>query len=268
MTTDQNIEERGQLVAVWVEPAYPQLTHVSSDPMRAGHDLKRMRGQQITNVQDWTLLTKTKDGKMMSTPQIHRNRRCSERKDHYATEEDFQKLFATEVGELFHLSLQLTADIDKAESCLILAMRDCFSGNTVSKEWAYTWARRMVIRNAIHIVLGQKNETARELLSEVCTQPRHHSIKMPQESVAILALPDLNRLAFVICVFERYSILDAALLLRKTPKDVNDAISRATNRIASELNHPGAPGKLRAETYFKGCSDGGELDGGCGTILE
>lgn len=198
----------------------------------------------------------------MSTLQIHLNRRCSERKDHYATEEDFQKLFATEMGELFHLSLQLTADTVKAESCLIFAMRDCCSGNTVSKGWAYTWARRMVIRNAIGLVLGKEYETARELLSEVCTQPSHYPIELLQESVAILALPDLDRLAFVICVLERYSILDAALLLRKTPKDVNDAIVRATSKVASkeELNHPGTSRKLQVNPYFNGLSEGGGLD--------
>lgn len=187
---------------------------------------------------------------MISALQNGHDRRCSRKNDLYATAEDYQHLFATEMGDLFHLSLQLTADAEKAESCLIFAMRDCFSGNAVAKGWAYTWARRMVIRNAIHLVLGKENETARELLTDVCVQPSHHPIEVLNESGAILALPNLDRLAFVICVLERFSILDAALLLRKTPKDVNDAILRATDKVASreEPNHPGPTGKLRADS--------------------
>jgi len=206
---------------------------------------------------------------MISALQMHRNRRNSEEKDSCATSEDFQQLFATEMGDLFRLSLQLTADAEKAESCVIFAMRDCFSGSTVSKERAHIWARRMVVRNAIRLVLGRENDIPCEALSEVCTQPSQYRIEVLQESVAILGLPDFDRLAFVICVLERYSILDGAMLLRKTPKDVNDAIVRATNEVVSneERNHPGATGKLRTNTYFDGSYEGGKLDGSCGTIL-
>jgi DNA-directed RNA polymerase specialized sigma24 family protein len=57
-----------------------------------------------------------------------------------------------------------------------------------------------------------------------------------RESRAVLELPEFDRLVFVICVLERLSILDCALLLRKSPKDVNNAIVRATNQIASLPN--------------------------------
>jgi DNA-directed RNA polymerase specialized sigma24 family protein len=207
---------------------------------------------------------------MISALQIHHDRGNSEKKDLYATAEDYQHLFATEMGDLFHLSLQLTADAEKAESCLIFAMKDCFSGTNVSKEWAHTWARRMVVRNAIQLILGKENETPSELLSEVCTQPSRHQIEVLRDSAAILGLPDFDRLAFVICVLERYSILDAALLMRKTPRDVNDAILRATNAVVynNERNHPGTTGTFRTETDFNGSYGWGEFNGECGTILE
>ena len=54
-----------------------------------------------------------------------------------------------------------------------------------------------------------------------------------QDALAILTLPDFDRLVFVFCVLERYSILDCALLLRRSPKDVNDARLRAINRVVS-----------------------------------
>lgn len=60
------------------------------------------------------------------------------------------------------------------------------------------------------------------------------------ESEAILELPDFDRLAFVICVLERLSSLDCALLMKKSPKDVNDAIVRAKNGIARSALLPSA----------------------------
>src|SRR5208337_5427656 len=68
--------------------------------------------------------------------------------DTYATADDFQRLFAREMADLFRLSLHLTADVEKAETCLILAMRECFANTTVSKGWAAIWARRTVVRTA------------------------------------------------------------------------------------------------------------------------
>ena len=77
------------------------------------------------------------------------------------------------------------------------------------------------------------NEFARDTESEFNLQPNRYPIEVLRESVAILALPEFDRLAFVICVLERLSILDCALLLMKSPKDVSDATARATNQIAS-----------------------------------
>src|SRR6516162_9709058 len=72
----------------------------------------------------------------------------------YATEEDFQQLFFAEITDLFRLSLQLTANAEKAERCLVDAMRDCFGNSAISRKFARVWAHRMIIRNAIRLVLG------------------------------------------------------------------------------------------------------------------
>lgn len=50
-------------------------------------------------------------------------------------------------------------------------------------------------------------------------------------SKAILALPDLDRLVFVICVLERFSIHDCALLLGRTPRDIDEAHRKVVNQI-------------------------------------
>jgi DNA-directed RNA polymerase specialized sigma24 family protein len=163
-------------------------------------------------------------------------RRKSNGRHPYATDADFQQLFATEMTDFFQLALQLTADADKAERCFTFAMKDCFGTTTIIKGFARTWARRMVIRNAIHLVLSIDNDFARDTGFEFHLQPSAYRLSELRESAAILDLPDFDRLAFVICVLERLSILDCALLLRKSPKDVNDAIMRATSQIASLAN--------------------------------
>jgi DNA-directed RNA polymerase specialized sigma24 family protein len=149
----------------------------------------------------------------------------------YAAAEDFEQLFAKQNTDLFRLSLHLTADAERADRCLILAMRDCFFRSNVLKDRVDTWARRMVVRNAIRLVWGTPNDILGESGFEFHSQPSCYSLEALRESVAILTLPDLDRVAFVICILERYSILDCALLLRKAPREVYDAIVRATSQI-------------------------------------
>ena len=186
----------------------------------------------------------------MSTPHSHRNCRGSNETRSYATDEDFQQLFATEIADFFRLSMQLTADAQKAERCLILAMRDCFGRNTIARGFAQVWARRMVIRGAIRIVLGIDNDHVSDERSEFHLQPTAYRIEELRESIAVLDLPDFDRIAFVICVLERLSVLDCALLLRTSPKDVNGAIVRATNRVTSVgcRNHTDTTRTLRTST--------------------
>jgi hypothetical protein len=168
---------------------------------------------------------------MKSVLPLHGHWLSSSEQDPFATFEDFGQLFAKEMTKLFWLAMDLTADTDRAETCLILAMRDCFQKNSLAKHRVHTWARRMVIRNAMRLVLGIENEILCEAGLDFPLQPREFPIDPLRDSVAIRNLSELDRLAFVICVVERYSILDCALLLRKAPQEVHDAIVRATNQV-------------------------------------
>ncbi|MGO9339205.1 MAG: hypothetical protein ACLPY1_17050 [Terracidiphilus sp.] len=211
---------------------------------------------------------------MKSALQLHSNQFKLTEEDTYATMDDFQRLFAREMTDLFRLSLHLTADAEKAESCLILAMRECFANCAVAKEWALIWARRTVIRNAIRLVLGTKNTIPIDIYSEagpdIHLQPSEYRIDALRDSLAILELPDFDRLAFVICVLERYSILDCALLLRRSPKEVSDARVRAINQVVSaEERNRHEPATTFPTSQFGACSNGiGELDGSCGSLLD
>jgi DNA-directed RNA polymerase specialized sigma24 family protein len=194
----------------------------------------------------------------------------------YAINDEFQQLFATEMTDLFRLSLNLTADTETAENCLILAMRECIQSNCVfnSRKLARAWARRVVIRNAIHLVRAEENRkpggSLGETTSYVQSQPNQYRTTAVPESLAVLNLPDFDRLVFVICVLEHYSIDHCALLLSRPVKDVNDARVRATIRVvaAEQRNHPERRATIRTGTYDT-CSYGEEaLDGSCGPLLD
>ncbi len=101
----------------------------------------------------------------------------------------------------------------------------------------------MVIRNAVRLIWGTPNDIVDDSALEFQLQPSDYPLEELRESVAILTLPDLDRLAFVICVLERYSILDCALLLRKTPQKVHEAILRAADQVVSV--HEGRPNRRR-----------------------
>lgn len=211
---------------------------------------------------------------MKSALQFHRKQFKLIEEDAYATTDDFHRLFAREMTDLFRLSLHLTADAEKAERCLILAMRESFANSTVAKEWALIWARRTVIRNAILLVLGADNTIPSDIdceaVSDFHLQPTEYRIEALRNSLAILVLPDFDRLVFVICVLERYSILDCALLLKSSPKDVSAARKYAINQVVfvKERNRHEFTTTFPTSPHGA-CNYGmGYLDDSCGSLLE
>ena len=207
---------------------------------------------------------------MKDVLQLKNHAVSTKQKDLYATAEDFEQFFAKDTTHLFPLCLQLTADAEKAENCLILTMRDCFRSNSVAQRCMHTWARRMVIRNAIRLVWGTPNDILGESGFEFHLQPTEFALEALRESVAILTLPDFDRLAFVICVLERYSILDCALLLRRAPQEVYEAIERATTQVIppEERRENDATETSSASKYGAFWGQANKLEGSCGSILD
>jgi hypothetical protein len=211
---------------------------------------------------------------MRSSLQFHSNQFKSIEDDTYATTDDFQRLFARDMTDLFRLSLQLTADAETAERCLILAMRESFANSTVAKEWALIWARRTVIRNAIRLVLGAKNTIPSDIdcetVSDFHLQPTEYRIEALRNSLSILELPDFDRLVLVICVLERYSILDCALLLKSSPTAVSAARVHAINQVVSaEERNRHEPTTTSSTSLYGACSNGiGEVNDFCGSLLD
>ena len=69
----------------------------------------------------------------------------------YSTSTDFAKVFREDMGSLHMLSFLLTANHEKAEECFVSGLDDCVEGNDVFREWARSWARRAIIRNAVRV---------------------------------------------------------------------------------------------------------------------
>ena len=153
----------------------------------------------------------------------------------YASKDEFVSVLECERPGLQRLALSLTANSEAAKRCLICAFRECLASSSVSKEWVHSWTRRMVIRNAISLVMGpggkpsvNTNNDADNGLIEFSPDD---SLDVCAVSESILDLPEFDRFVFVICVLERYSMHDCALLLGRPPRDVNEARQRVGNQV-------------------------------------
>jgi len=142
----------------------------------------------------------------------------------YAVAKDFCRIFEQDMDRLYLLSLLLTGDHTKAEQCYAGGLEDSSRSQRVFKEWARSWARRMVVQNAIQMI---RPTTAR---SDAMSQRADHA--EPPEISAVLDLPVFDRFVFVMSVLERYSDQDCALLLGSTRAEVVAARVRALQGIA------------------------------------
>ena len=155
----------------------------------------------------------------------------------YATRADFCRIFALDMNRLYLLSLLLTGDDELAERCFVAGLDDSTKGNAVFKEWARSWARRMIIQNAILKIRPQPTDSN----SSGKSSPNGSSgfLTEPPEIGSVITLPVFERFVFVISVLEGYSAKNCSLLLGCTRADVIAARTRALRElgISAELQH-------------------------------
>jgi DNA-directed RNA polymerase specialized sigma24 family protein len=201
------------------------------------------------------------------------NRMNLSRAGEYATADDFQRLFASEMVDLFRLALFLTADAEKAEHCVILTMHESMASGSVLKGWLPVWTRNALIRNGIRVVTGIPGYSLGKLpqqeLFRAVHKSRQSAIAVADEPAGVLLLKDFDRLVYVICVLEQYTARDCAVLLGRSRQEVRDAQKRASSQIAafeSECSHdpyasfplPSLPGSEQRSAF----------DGSCGCLLD
>ena len=153
--------------------------------------------------------------------------------DLYATHEDFHAIFNEDLKQLYHLSFLLTRDTAKAERCLVVGLEECVKGNPVFREWARSWAMRVLVQNAIRETKPRPIHSNSRLsdvsfseADEVSSGPdRHFALE------GLLNLEDFERFVFIMAVLEHYSDHDCALLLGCSVSEILEARARALREL-------------------------------------
>jgi DNA-directed RNA polymerase specialized sigma24 family protein len=166
----------------------------------------------------------------------------------YAIASDFCRIFRQDMNSLYMLSLVLTADRDKAEQCFTSGLEDSVKANRVFRDWARSWARRMIIQNAIRMIRPMPERAGMQTL--VPAGLSRKAVKSENVSIAaVLALPAFERFVFAMSVLERYSDQDCSILLGCSRQDVALARTQAAEHLAS-LAESSVPGAQSATGVF------------------
>jgi hypothetical protein len=153
----------------------------------------------------------------------------------YATTADFGLIFDQDMNSLHLLSFLLTADEEKAEQCFVAGLEDSVTGNRVFKEWARTWARRAIIKNAVRMMNPRPLKENGGSNSGSWNHPETTLPAAPVELAPVLELAPFDRFVFVLSVLERYADHDCSLLLGCSRRDVLAARARGLQQIASAV---------------------------------
>jgi DNA-directed RNA polymerase specialized sigma24 family protein len=162
---------------------------------------------------------------MFSTKQV-----ISRKSTSYATGADFCRIFQTDMNHLYLLSYLLTTDHATAEQCFVQGLEDARDGSPVFREWAHSWARRLLVVNAIRMVRPRPENT------HAISASGHNAteaINLPAGIAAIVALSAFERFAFAMSALEGYSDRECSLLLECSISDLVAARTRALQRIGN-----------------------------------
>jgi DNA-directed RNA polymerase specialized sigma24 family protein len=147
----------------------------------------------------------------------------------YATCQDFVRIFDDEMQGLYQLSHLLTGDRQKAERCFVAGMENCAKENRVFREWAHTWAKRVIVQNAIRDLQPRPRHPD---WSALPTPFSYKDCPIERFEVdAVLGLADFERFVFVLCVLERYREHDCALLLNCSASEVRETRTQALQAL-------------------------------------
>jgi hypothetical protein len=169
--------------------------------------------------------------------------KATTRQTQYASCKDFQRIFDEDMSSLYMLSFLLTADGEKAEHCFVSGLEDAVDGNPVFKEWARSWARRAIIRNAVRVVEPVPVEEKSYVNSaSVNIRGTTRPTEQQAEIAAVLKLQPFERFVYVMSILEHYRDQDCSVLLECSRKDVVAARTRALQKIGSTMVlRPGEP---------------------------
>jgi DNA-directed RNA polymerase specialized sigma24 family protein len=153
----------------------------------------------------------------------------------YATRDDFCNVLEHDMKPLYLLAFLLTGNHGQAEQCFASTVESAFEEKAVFKEWAQSWVKRSLIKNAIRMVFAQF--PGREKHDPWSARQDQRSPKAKFDAVTKLA--PLERFVFVMSILERYSTRDCSLLLSCGFKEVARAQTRAVRQLSARDEHFG-----------------------------
>lgn len=152
----------------------------------------------------------------------------------HATPEDFLRIFYEDLNGLYQLSFLLTRDHQTAEKCFVSSIDDCAKQNRVFREWARTWAKRVMAENAIRELKPRPTHPSSSSVPNGCFHNQATSESIGHFDLeSILSLPDFERFVFVLRVLERHREHDCALLLGCAASEIRSARTQALADLSS-----------------------------------
>lgn len=142
-----------------------------------------------------------------------KNKRLHEQAAEFATRADFEKIFTEDMHGLHLLALLLTADEAKAEQAFVAGLEDSIHSNPVFRQWARSWSKRAIIKNAIKLVAPVSAAEA----ANTSVQPQTGDAQADALIACVTRLEPLQRFVFVMAVLEGYSTTECAALLACSP---------------------------------------------------
>ena len=166
---------------------------------------------------------------------LKKNRTSRSQSSQYATNEDFCRVFADNLKQLYVFSFLLTGDQDLAERCFVAGLEESVRSNCVFSEWARSWAMRTIVQNAVRALQPYPchgSPSFSDTRSDTSRRDGRESIPAGDfELYRVLELEDFERFVFVMSVLERYSDHDCGLLLGCSLQKVREARIRALDRM-------------------------------------
>jgi hypothetical protein len=164
---------------------------------------------------------------------LNAHRAKEEKGSSYATGEDFRRLFKENAQSLYLLSFLLTANHEKAERCFVEGLDDCMEDRSVFQQWARSWARRIIIRNALRVIAPDfRSPSPAEGTSHSANDSKSRPLGLQDPPFAgILALQDFDRFVYVLSLLEGYADQNCAVLLGVSQSEVRETRIRACQQI-------------------------------------
>ncbi len=138
---------------------------------------------------------------------------------------------------------------EKAEQCFVAGLEDSIHGNPVFKEWARSWSKRTIIKNAIRMISPAPGQMSG---AQPVSDKQILASDFDGLLTAVLQLAPLERFVYVMSILEGYSIQECSILLSCTKQEVTASQAHAVQQLAIAcLNRlaplvPGAEGARAA----------------------